>query len=210
MFEKIAEIIEIVVGDGFTGEDYDRGWHDAVKRIADELADCLRSESPFFDRPAFLKACGLGAGETWRAVPYSDRTEIANPFAVATIIDGKGDIVADVFSQEAASLIEMAPELKQKLSEYERPDYEAAAQYLAEHGKQVFTGSMIGGFWNARCLDACSLSKKQGDKAAYELLLEFGDQLASSLSTDQQCQWQGIKDQAAGLLEGSREDTQGI
>jgi hypothetical protein len=53
-------------------------------------------------------------------VPYSDRTEIANPFAVATIVDGNGDIIADVFSQEAAALIEMAPELKQKLAEYER------------------------------------------------------------------------------------------
>jgi len=129
MYEKIAKIIEVVVGDGFTGEDYDRGWHDAAKRIADELVDCWRSENPFFDRQGFLKACGLSAGETWRAVPYNDRTQIANPFAVATIIDGKGDIVADVFSREAASLIETAPELKQKLSEYER----------AEHG-QVHKG----------------------------------------------------------------------
>jgi hypothetical protein len=123
MYEKVAKLIETVVGDGFTGEDYDRGWHDAVKRIANELADCWRPENPFFDRQAFLKACGLGAGETWRAVPYSDRTEIANPFAVATIIDSNGDIIADVFSREAAALIEMAPELKQRLSEYERADH---------------------------------------------------------------------------------------
>jgi hypothetical protein len=123
MFEKIAQIIEAMVGDGFTGEDYDRGWHDAVKRIANELADYFKSENRFFDRQAFLKSCGFNAEQSWRAVPYNDRTEIANPFAVATIIDGDGDIVADVFSQEAASLIEMAPELKNKLSEYERANH---------------------------------------------------------------------------------------
>jgi len=123
MFEKIAQIIETVVGDGFTGEDYDRGWHDAIKRIANELADYFKSENRFFDRQAFLKACGFNAEQSWRAVPYNDRTEIANPFAVATIIDGNGDIIADVFSQEAASLIEMAPELKKKLSEYERANH---------------------------------------------------------------------------------------
>jgi len=59
MFEKIAKIIESVVGDGFTGEDYDRGWHDATKRIAIELADYLASKDPFFDRRKFMKACGL-------------------------------------------------------------------------------------------------------------------------------------------------------
>jgi hypothetical protein len=123
MYEKVAKLIETVVGDGFTGEDYDRGWHDAVKRLAGELADQFRSENPFFDRQAFLKACGFDANPKWSAVPYSDRTEIANPFAVATIIDGNGDIIADVSSREAAALIETAPELKQKLSEYERNDH---------------------------------------------------------------------------------------
>ena len=123
MFEKIAEIIESVVGDGFTGEDYDRGWHDAIKRMANELADHFRSENPFFDRQAFLKACGFSSQENWKAVPYNDETELANRFAVATIVDGNGDIIADVFSREAASLIEMAPELKKKLLEYERNDH---------------------------------------------------------------------------------------
>jgi len=123
MFGKIAEIIEGVVGDGFTGEDYDRGWHDAVKRMANELADYFKSENRFFDRQAFLKACGFSSQESWKAVPYNDETELANRFAVATIIDANGDIIADVFSREAASLIEMAPELKTKLSEYERADH---------------------------------------------------------------------------------------
>ena len=123
MFEKIAQIIEGVVGDGFTGQDYDRGWHDAIKRTANELADCFKSENRFFDRQAFLKTCGFSVEESWKAVPYNDETELANRFAVATIVDSNGDIIADIFSQEAAALIEMAPELKKKLSEYERNDH---------------------------------------------------------------------------------------
>jgi len=122
MFDKIAKIMEAQVGDGFTGEDYDRGWHDAVEGVAKKLADYFRSENPFFDRQTFLKACGFSSQENWKAVPYNDETELANRFAVATIVDGNGDIIADVFSQEAAALIEMAPELKKKLSEYERKD----------------------------------------------------------------------------------------
>jgi len=123
MIEKIAQIIEGVVGDGFTGQDYNRGWYDAIKGVAKELADYFRSENPFFDRQAFLKACGFSTEQNWKAVPYNDQTELANRFAVATIIDGNGDIIADVFSREAAALIEMAPELKKKLSEYERNDH---------------------------------------------------------------------------------------
>ena len=122
MFEKIAQIIEGVVGDGFTGQGYDRGWHDAIKKMANELADCFKSENRFFDRQAFLKTCGFSVEESWKAVPYNDETELANRFAVATIVDSNGDIIADVFSREAAALIEMAPELKKKLSEYERND----------------------------------------------------------------------------------------
>ena len=123
MFEKIVQIIESVVGDGFIGEDYDRGWNDATKRMANELADYFKSENRFFDKQVFLKACGFEAEQKWRAVPYNDETDLANRFAVATIIDSNGDIIADVFSREAASLIEMAPDLKKKLSEYERADH---------------------------------------------------------------------------------------
>lgn len=122
MFEKIAQIIEGVVGDGFTGEDYDRGWHDAIERTANELADQFKSENRFFDCQTFLKACGFTVEPNWQAVPYNDKTQLANQFAVATIVDGNGDIIADVFSQEAAALIETAPELKKKLSEYEGKD----------------------------------------------------------------------------------------
>lgn len=123
MYEKIAEIIESVIGDGFTGASYDRGWHDAVKQMANELADYFKSENRFFDRQAFLKACGFSSQESWKAVPYNDETELANRFAVATIVDGNGDIIADVFSRDAAALIEVAPELKKKLSEYERANH---------------------------------------------------------------------------------------
>lgn len=45
--------------DGFTGEDYDRGWHDATKRIARELAAYFAKNNPFFDRRKFMKACDL-------------------------------------------------------------------------------------------------------------------------------------------------------
>ncbi len=122
MFSKIAKIIEAQVGDGFTGEDYDRGWHDAIKRTANKLVDHFKSENRFFGRQAFLKACGFSVEPNWKAVPYNDKTQLSNQFAVATIVDGNGDIIADVFSQEAASLIETAPELKKKRSEYEGKD----------------------------------------------------------------------------------------
>jgi len=56
---------------------------------------------------------------------------VANRFAVATIVDGKGDIIADVFSHEAAALIETAPELKRKLAECEK-DYEYLKDVLRE------------------------------------------------------------------------------
>ena len=86
-------------------------------------------------------------------------------------------------------------------------DYDAAAQYLADQGKLVFTGPMKGGLWNARCMDASVMPGKQGDKAAYEFLVKFGDQYASGLSADQQRQWRTIKDQAAARLKGNLENT---
>lgn len=138
MFEKVAKIINEQVGNGFTGEDYDRGWHDATKRMADELADYFQSQNRFFNRQVFLKACGLETEQAeliqqqdWKAVPYNDKTELANRFAVATIVDGNGDIIADVFSKEAAAIIETAPQLKKKLAECEK-DYEYLKDVLSE------------------------------------------------------------------------------
>jgi len=86
-------------------------------------------------------------------------------------------------------------------------NYEAAAQYLADNGDLIFTGLMKGGLWNGRCLDACIMSKKQGDKAAYEFLIKFGDQYISSLSEEHQRQWRQIKEQAVRLLRGQKENT---
>lgn len=139
MLEKIAKIIESQVGDGFTGEDYDRGWHDAVKGITQKLTDYFFFQNPFFDRQMFLKTCGFETGQAepaqqqgWKAVPYNDKTELANQFAVATIVDGNGDIIADVFSREAAALIEAAPSLAEKLAQCEK-DY----QYLKDVLKEI-------------------------------------------------------------------------
>jgi len=89
-------------------------------------------------------------------------------------------------------------------------NYEAAAQYLADQGRQIFTGPMIGGLWNGRCMDAYLMSKEQGDKAACDFLLKFGNQYASNLATDLQHRWQNIKDQAADILKDSDENTCGI
>jgi hypothetical protein len=90
----------------------------------------------------------------------------------------------------------------------EMANYEAAAQYLADNGEKVFTGPMKGGLWNGRCLDACIISKKQGDKVAYEFLIKFGDQYISSLSEEHHRCWQQIKDHAASLLKGHRKNTE--
>jgi hypothetical protein len=83
-------------------------------------------------------------------------------------------------------------------------DYCKAAEYLADQGDKIFTGPMKGGLWNGRCMDACILSKKQNDKAAYEFLLKFGDQYVQSLSDSQKLLWQEIKDSAAAMLKPAK------
>jgi hypothetical protein len=115
---------------------------------------------------------------------------------VLQVIDSKGvctevDLSADNANQDDSANV---------------VDYRAAAQYLADQGDKVFTGPMKGGLWNGRCMDAHIMSKKQGDKSAYELLIKFGDQYASRLSADQHRQWQEIKKHAAGLLRDSRKN----
>jgi len=72
--------------------------------------------------------------QSWQAVPYNDETELANRFAVATIVDSEDNIVADVFSKEAVMIIEAAPGLKKKLAECEK-DY----QYLKDVLKEIET-----------------------------------------------------------------------
>lgn len=78
--------------------------------------------------------------------------------------------------------------------------YCAAAEYVAAEGRKIFTGHMNGGLWNARCLDACILSNKQNNKAAYEFLFKFGDQYAQSLAAEQKEVWLKIKESAAAML----------
>jgi hypothetical protein len=79
-------------------------------------------------------------------------------------------------------------------------DYCKAVEYLAKQGCKIFTGPMNGGLWNARCMDACILSKKQDDKAAYEFLLTFGDKYVKQLPETLKSLWQEIKNNAAVLL----------
>jgi len=78
--------------------------------------------------------------------------------------------------------------------------YCKAAEHLADQGGKIFTGPMKGGLWNARCMDACILSKKQNDKAAYDFLVKFGDQYIQSLSDSQKLLWREIKNNAASML----------
>lgn len=80
-------------------------------------------------------------------------------------------------------------------------DYCKAAEYIAEQGRKIFTGPMKGGLWNARCMDACILSKKEDDKAAYEFLLTFGDKYSQQLPENQKLLWQEIKSNADAMLQ---------
>ena len=71
------------------------------------------------------------------------------------------------------------------------------AEYLVDEGRNIFIGPMNGRLWNGHILDACIMSKKESDNAAYECLLKFADQYASTLSAEQQHQWQNVKGKAA-------------
>lgn len=119
---------------------------------------------------------------------------------VLNVIDSNGVHIKVDLSENNANLENSA----------KMANYDAAAQYLADHGREIFTGHMIGGLWNGRCMDACIMSKKQGDKAAHDFLIKFGDQYVSNLSVDLQRQWQNIRGQAAGILKDSGENTCGI
>lgn len=66
-------------------------------------------------------------------------------------------------------------------------------RFIAENGKRLFSGPMMGGLWFGRCLDAGVISKYKGDNAAYEFLIKFGDRYVLSLDADQKRQWQEIK-----------------
>ena len=152
------------------------------------------------DEPLFrvVYVIDVNAGDVREAAEYTHRimTDPDSLPPVLQVIDSKGHSTEIDLSKNEADLDK--PE--------RAANYEAAAQYLADQGEQIFTGPMKGGWWNARGLDACLMSKKQGDKAAYEFLLKFGDQYASDLPNDQQRQWQAIKDEAANRLKGNSEN----
>ena len=153
------------------------------------------------DEPLFrvVYMIDVNASDIREAAEYTHRimTDPDSLRPVLHVIDSKG----------ACTEVDLSANNADQDNSTNTVDYKAATQYLADHGDEVFTGPMKGGLWNARCIDACLMSKKQGDKPAYEFLIKFGDQYASSLSADQQRQWQKIKNQAAGLLKGSRENT---
>ncbi|MFC1605162.1 hypothetical protein ACFL5F_09075 [Planctomycetota bacterium] len=141
----------------------------------------------------------VNAGDVHEAAEYTHRimTDPDSLRPVLHVIDSKGSSTEIDLSKDNANPDDSG----------ETANYEAAAQYLADNGDRIFTGPMKGGLWNGRCLDACIMSKKQGDKAAYEFLIKFGDQYVLSLSNDEKRKWQEIKDHAAGLLKNSKENT---
>ncbi len=104
-------------------------------------------------------------------------------------------LVFDDISNEEAKIIDL-----ENAKESRRHEYCKAAEYLAEHGRKVFTGCMIGGIWNGASLTACIMSHKQDDKAAYEYLLKIADKYSTCLNSDQQKCLQKIKLNAASLL----------
>ena len=153
------------------------------------------------DEPLFrvVYIIDVNSGDIREAAEYTHRI-MSDPESlrpVLHVIDSNGKSTEVDLSKDSADCDDNE----------ETADYELAAQYLADNGDKVFTGPMKGGLWNGRCLDACIMSKKQGDKAAYELLIKFGDQYVLSLSDDEKRKWQEIKDHAAGLLKNSKENT---
>ena len=165
----------------------------------------LRIEPPPEDKgdePLFrvVYIIDVNSGDVREAAEYTHRimTDPESLPPVLHVIDSKGKSTEVDLSQNGADCNDNE----------ELDHYEAAAQYLSDNGEKVFTGPMKGGLWNGRCLDACIISKKHGDKVAYEFLIKFGDQYISSLSEEHHRQWQQIKDHAASLLGGRRENTQ--
>jgi hypothetical protein len=153
------------------------------------------------DEPLFrvVYMIDVNAGDVREAAEYTHRimSDPASMRPVLQVIDSKGN----------STEVDLSADNANRDHNTHAANYKAAAQYLADQGDRIFTGPMKGGLWNSRCMDASIMSKKQGDKSAYKLLIRFGDLYASSLSADQHRQWQEIKDHAAALLKGSREKT---
>jgi hypothetical protein len=153
------------------------------------------------DEPLFrvVYIIDVNSGDVREAAEYTHRI-MSDPDSmrpVLQVIDSKGNSTEVDLSKDSADSDDNE----------EMANYETAAQYLADQGDRIFTGPMKGGLWNGRCMDACIMSKKQGVKAVYDFLIKFGDQYTLGLSDDRQHQWKEIKDHAASLLQGSRENT---
>jgi hypothetical protein len=168
------------------------------------MCEGLRIDPPpeeMGDEPLFrvVYVIDVIAGNVREAAEYTHRimTDPDSLRPVLQVVDSKGDSAQVDLSESDGD-----PDERERA-----PNYEAAAQYLADQGERIFTGPMKGGLWNARCMDACLMSKEQGDKVAYEFLLKFGDRYASGLPSDQQRQWQTIKNEAANRLKGDPEST---
>ena len=97
-------------------------------------------------------------------------------------------------------IVKEAPQILDLTKAQEEFRYCLAAEYLAENGRKIFTDSLIGGFWNAACISASILSNKQGDRAAYEYLLNFSDKYLQDLPPDEKRLWQQVKDKAVTLF----------
>ena len=153
------------------------------------------------DEPLFrvVYIIDVNAGDVHEAAEYTHR--------IMTDPDSLRPVLHVINSNGKSTEVDLSEDDADHNDNEETANYEAAAQYLADQGDKVFTGPMKGGLWNGRCLDACIMFKKQGYKVAYEFLIKFGDQYVSSLPDDGQCQWQEIKDEAARLLKGQKENT---
>jgi hypothetical protein len=153
------------------------------------------------DEPLFrvVYIIDVNSGDIREAAEYTHKimTDPESLSPVLHVIDSKGK----------STEVDLSKEDEHCDDNEENANYEAAAQYLADNGEKVFTGPMKGGLWNGRCLDACIMSKKQGDKVAYEFLIKFGDQYISSLSEEHHRRWQQIKGHAASLLKSHKKDT---
>ena len=97
-------------------------------------------------------------------------------------------------------IVKETPQILDLTKAQEECRYCKAAEYLAENGRKIFTDSLIGGFWNAACISASILSNKQGDKAAYEYLLNFSDKYLQDLPPDEKRLWQQVMAKAITLF----------
>jgi hypothetical protein len=124
-------------------------------------------------------------------------------FIVTEIVEGgESKMTGAILVMERAKrdLDAVLHALHTKVSNGSSGNWGKAADYIVEQGRKIFIGPITDGLWNARYLDACILSQKKGDKAAYELLLKFGDEYAQQLPESQKVLWQEIKDKASAML----------